>query len=91
MNKGQVCCPLAHLHVALLDINDEPQAVKVATDAVEKFGFIDVLANNAGFGLQATLRRAITKAKLNKGRLIVNFRLSIRDHFNVQGRLPATV
>jgi NAD(P)-dependent dehydrogenase (short-subunit alcohol dehydrogenase family) len=40
-----------HLHVALLDINDEAQAAKIAAETVEKFGSIDVLANNAGFGL----------------------------------------
>jgi NAD(P)-dependent dehydrogenase (short-subunit alcohol dehydrogenase family) len=39
------------LHVAILDINDEGRAEKVAMDAVNKFGSIDVLVNNAGFGL----------------------------------------
>jgi NAD(P)-dependent dehydrogenase (short-subunit alcohol dehydrogenase family) len=39
------------LHVVILDINDEAQAIKVAAETVEKFGSIDVLANNAGFGL----------------------------------------
>ena len=40
-----------HLHVATLDINDEARAAAVAAEAVERFGSIDVLANNAGFGL----------------------------------------
>jgi NAD(P)-dependent dehydrogenase (short-subunit alcohol dehydrogenase family) len=39
------------LHVAILDINEEAQAIKVAAETVERFGSIDVLANNAGFGL----------------------------------------
>jgi len=39
------------LYVAILDISDEAQAIKVAAETVEKFGSIDVLANNAGFGL----------------------------------------
>ena len=41
----------SNLHVAILDINDELQAMQVAAETVEKYGSIDVLANNAGFGL----------------------------------------
>ena len=40
-----------NLHVAILDINDELQGMQVAAETVAKFGSIDVLANNAGFGL----------------------------------------
>ena len=40
-----------NLHVAILDINDELQGMQVAAETVEKFDSIDVLANNAGFGL----------------------------------------
>jgi NAD(P)-dependent dehydrogenase (short-subunit alcohol dehydrogenase family) len=39
------------LHVAILDINEEAQAIKVAAETVERFGSVDVLVNNAGFGL----------------------------------------
>jgi NAD(P)-dependent dehydrogenase (short-subunit alcohol dehydrogenase family) len=39
------------LDVAILDINDEVQAEKVAAEAAKKFGSINVLVNNAGFGL----------------------------------------
>jgi NAD(P)-dependent dehydrogenase (short-subunit alcohol dehydrogenase family) len=39
------------LQVAILDTNEEAQAIKVAAETVERFGSIDVLANNAGFGL----------------------------------------
>jgi len=39
------------LHVALLDINEEAEASKVAAETVERFGSVDVLVNNAGFGL----------------------------------------
>ncbi len=50
---GELAAKLDHpnLHVAILDINDEVQAVNVAAEAVEKFSSIDVLVNNAGFGL----------------------------------------
>ena len=39
------------LYVAILNISDEAEVIKVAAQTVEKFGSIDVLANNAGFGL----------------------------------------
>jgi NAD(P)-dependent dehydrogenase (short-subunit alcohol dehydrogenase family) len=40
-----------NLHVAMLDIHDELRAVKVADEAVERFGSIDVLVNSAEFSL----------------------------------------
>ena len=42
-------------HVAILDINDEEQAQKVAAEAVERFGSINALVNNAGFGLLGSI------------------------------------
>ena len=41
----------SNLHVTILDINDELQGMQVAAETVAKFGSIDVLVNNAGFGL----------------------------------------
>ncbi|HYY28269.1 MAG TPA: SDR family NAD(P)-dependent oxidoreductase [Chthoniobacterales bacterium] len=40
-----------NLHVGVLDITDGSQARRVAAEAVEKFHRLDVLVNNAGFGL----------------------------------------
>ncbi len=40
-----------NLLVVALDVTDEAQAHVAAASAVERFGAIDVLVNNAGFGL----------------------------------------
>jgi NAD(P)-dependent dehydrogenase (short-subunit alcohol dehydrogenase family) len=41
-----------------LDVTDPPQIKAAVTAALERFGHIDVLVNNAGYGYQATVEEA---------------------------------
>lgn len=50
-----------NLLVTLLDVSDEHQAKEAARQAIEKFGKIDVLLNNAGFGLLSAVEEASDK------------------------------
>lgn len=47
-----------NLLAVALDVTDEDQAVAAAKTAIDRFGQIDVLLNNAGFGLMGAVEEA---------------------------------
>src|ERR1700743_2525167 len=49
-----------NLLAVALDVANEEQAVAAAKAAIERFGRIDVLLNNAGFGLMGAVEEATT-------------------------------
>jgi NAD(P)-dependent dehydrogenase (short-subunit alcohol dehydrogenase family) len=47
-----------NLFVLALDVNNEAQAISAARAAIDRFDRIDVLVNNAGYGLLASVEEA---------------------------------
>lgn len=54
-----------NLQVALLDVTNESQAQSAVRQAVDKFGRIDVLVNNAGYGLLSAVEEASSEEVKN--------------------------
>ena len=50
-----------NLYVVTLDITNEEQAKQAAAQAIDHFGGIDVLVNNAGYGLLAAVEEATAR------------------------------
>jgi len=60
-NPAAVTQRLGHhpnLFAAVLDVTDEAQVKSTVANAIERFGQIDVLLNNAGFGLMGAVEEA---------------------------------
>jgi len=60
-NPATVTQRLGHhpnLFAAVLDVTDEAQVKSTVANAIERFGQIDVLLNNAGFGLMGAVEEA---------------------------------
>src|ERR1700745_824032 len=68
----------SNLLAVALDVTDEEQAVFATKAAVDRFGRIDVLVNNAGYGLLAAVEEATTEEAVG------------HDQTNVFGLLKVT-
>ncbi|WP_082140535.1 SDR family NAD(P)-dependent oxidoreductase [Chryseobacterium sp. FH2] len=66
-NKEQLLSDLnsENLHVVAMDVTDEGQVKVAVEEAVAYFGRIDVLVNNAGFGLLSAVEEGTDKEVRN--------------------------
>jgi NAD(P)-dependent dehydrogenase (short-subunit alcohol dehydrogenase family) len=79
-NPEELEASLGHtenLYVVTLDITNEAQALEASQAAVERFGRIDVLVNNAGYGLLAAVEEG-TAAEVKQ-----NYEVNVFGTLNV--------
>lgn len=67
----------SNLHVVTLDTTNEKQAVEATASGIAKFGKIDVLVNNAGYGLLSAAEEATSKE------VFENFNVNVFGVLNV--------
>ena len=60
-NNGRELSQLANVHVTRLDVTDQESITTAVAEVLERFGSIDVLVNNAGYGAYGPLEITSTE------------------------------